>query len=482
MTAHELFANLSQVLVQDEEMLAANERELLANVLRRARVQHQSEDDEILQILVCAVGDTIAQRAVAKLGRNISQHILRDPLFVSRVTTSTFESSLLNPKHDDTIWAAGSMGRQGETELLRGMGTPSVPPPSPQPTGPRPPSPGPPSPGITGLESRPITYHMGTPSVPPPSPEPSGPRPPSPGPPSPSTNSLDSRPITHHMGTPSVPPPSPDPKAPRPPSPGPPSTGIDQHPRFAAPRPPSPGPPSPATPIAPSGPLPPSTGPRSAWVTEGSGARVAVSHMPRILPAACVLLDEFLMPSEVEELLAYALEREQQFVISEVITPGVRAGMVDYEHRRSRVLYDLGSPGSLLVNRVEECLPRILPRLEREAFPIARVEAQMTASNHGDFFHWHCDDGQEEVARREITFVYFFHREPKEFQGGDLRIYQSLRTSGGYVPGGEPQIIVPQQNQLVIFPSALAHEITPVECSSCNFGSSRFTVNGWFHR
>ena len=200
------------------------------------------------------------------------------------------------------------------------------------------------------------------------------------------------------------------------------------------------------------------------------------------MPAACVVLDEFLMPSELEALLDDTLARESQFVVSEVISPGVNAGLVDFEHRRSRVLYDLGGPGSTLVQRVQECLPRILPKLDREVFPISRLEAQITASNHGDFFKWHCDDGQAEVARREVTFVYFFHREPKEFRGGELRIHNSLRENGGYIPNGDYRSIVPQQNQLVIFPSALAHEITPVECPAGTFASSRFTVNGWFHR
>lgn len=452
MTTQELFANLSEVLAQDEEMLSSSERELLANIFERAKRLQEHGNDDILQAVADAVGDTIAERAKEKLGSQISRKILRNPpMQVSRA----------------------------RNHGIAGMGTPSVPSPSPDKTAPRPPSPGPPSPQVSSLEARAMAHHMGTPSVPSPSPDTRAPRPPSPGPPSPQISRREAETLAHHMGTPSVPPPSPSPTAPRPPSPGPPSPQIEGHDQFAAPRPPSPGPPSPGTPISP---LPPSTGPHSAWFDEASRASVAISRMPRVLPASCVLLDEFLMPSEVEELLRYALEREQQFVVSEVISPGVRAGLVDYEHRRSRVLYDMGAPGSMLVKRVEECLPRILPRLACGRFPIARVEAQMTASNHGDFFRWHCDDGQEEVARREITFVYFFHREPKEFQGGELRIYQSVRTAGGYIPAGAPQVIVPQQNQLVIFPSALAHEITPVECSSGQFAGSRFTLNGWFHR
>jgi Rps23 Pro-64 3,4-dihydroxylase Tpa1-like proline 4-hydroxylase len=131
---------------------------------------------------------------------------------------------------------------------------------------------------------------------------------------------------------------------------------------------------------------------------------------------------------------------------------------------------------------VTACLPRVLAKLREPLFPVVHTEVQITASNHGDFFRWHSDNGQEEIASREITFVYFFHREPTRFQGGELRIYDSVLHNGGYLPTKSYRTVVPLQNQIVFFRSSLAHEITPVECPSGEFGDSRFTVNGWFHR
>src|SRR5262249_6003910 len=154
----------------------------------------------------------------------------------------------------------------------------------------------------------------------------------------------------------------------------------------------------------------------------------------------------------------------------------------DFDYRRSGVLLENNPPAKALAEKVRSSLPRILPGVGHEPFAISRMESQITASNDGDFFHWHTDNGSEAVARREITFVYFFHREPKQFQGGELRIYDSRREGDGYVPTSNYRTIGPQQNQLVVFPSCLAHEITPVECPARAFIDSRFTVNGWFHR
>jgi len=209
---------------------------------------------------------------------------------------------------------------------------------------------------------------------------------------------------------------------------------------------------------------------------------VALLETPEFMPAECVVLDEFLASAELNALMQDTLQREMEFQVSEVVSPGVAGGAVNYEHRRSRVLVDLGKHQSVIVDRLQACLPRVLRKLGHQTFPISRVEAQITASNHGDFFHWHCDNGAEEIASREITFVYFFHREPKKFRGGELRIYDSRWENNQYVPTANYRVIVPEQNQMVLFVSSLAHEITPVECPSEAFPDSRFTVNGWLHR
>jgi SM-20-related protein len=124
----------------------------------------------------------------------------------------------------------------------------------------------------------------------------------------------------------------------------------------------------------------------------------------------------------------------------------------------------------------------VLERLGMEEFPIASVEAQITASNDGDFFRNHSDSGDGKVASRCLTFVYFFHHEPQRFEGGELRIHDSRREDDRDLATGSYQAIVPQQNQIVFFPSSVLHEITTVKCSSGLFADSRFTLNGWLHR
>ena len=117
-----------------------------------------------------------------------------------------------------------------------------------------------------------------------------------------------------------------------------------------------------------------------------------------------------------------------------------------------------------------------------EEFSIADSEMQVTASNDGDFFRFHSDNGDDRVASRRLTFVYFFHREPRQFEGGELRIHDARLKEGAYASEGSYQTIVPRQNQIVFFPCELLHEITPVNCRSGQFADSRFTLNGWLRR
>jgi SM-20-related protein len=257
----------------------------------------------------------------------------------------------------------------------------------------------------------------------------------------------------------------------------PPSPREPQPPSIRAPQKPSHAPLRDTPVVPPREPQPPSSV-RTTVVSETA----VVTERPPVLPAQCVVLDEFLAPQEVEDLIRFTLEHEADFGASEVVSPTADGGIVNYEHRRSRVLMDMAQHQDLMLERIKAVLPQILDKLGMEEFSIAGVEAQITASNDGDFFHFHSDNGSDRVASRYLTFVYFFHREPRQFEGGELRIHDARLEDGAYVGAGSYQTIVPQQNQIVFFPCQLLHEITPVNCASEQFADSRFTLNGWLRR
>jgi len=389
MTPKQILDSFSETLMQDDRILSAPERALVATLLHHAKTttaQSHETQEAVRTVIASAVGETVAQRAFAVLGGSIVERILessslplRDPAFARTAEAHTVPRPPLGP--------------QPPSEPLRTM------------TEPQPPSHGPQPPGVKAPHKEPQP--------------PGKPMPP--------------------MRTP------------------------------GEPQPPSVGP-----------------GPHGVRTTVVAEASTAVAERPSVLPAQCVVLDEFLAPQELEELARFTLEHEADFSASEVVSPGtdggIVGGIINYEHRRSRVLMDLGQHQDVMLERIKAALPQVLSKLGMEEFSIADVESQVTASNDGDFFHFHSDNGSDRVASRHLTFVYFFHREPRQFEGGELRIHDARLEEGVYVSEGTYQTIAPQQNQIVFFPCELLHEITPVNCASQRFADSRFTLNGWLRR
>ena len=194
---------------------------------------------------------------------------------------------------------------------------------------------------------------------------------------------------------------------------------------------------------------------------------------------------DFLMKNELRGLTRYVLAHEPNFTTSSIIPDGLPEGKNDPSYRKSRVLYDIGEYGPLIQHRLMSFLPEALKVFNRQPFDLSHIDVQVTASNDGDFFKVHNDNGHAEppeIPRREISFVYYFNSEPKAFTGGSLRFYNS--EDGRIESADERKLrtVFPRQNTLVLFPSSYSHEVLPVKCPTGEFAHSRFTVNGWFIR
>lgn len=194
-----------------------------------------------------------------------------------------------------------------------------------------------------------------------------------------------------------------------------------------------------------------------------------------------LLVEEFFAPAEMNTLWTYAMSREADFVASEVLGGRDESRQDDY-FRRSRVLFDVAGIEPLVTERVLGVLPRVIERLGMAAFPVSQVELQVTASNDSEWFRAHQDSGNGPVSSRELTFVYYCHREPRPFTGGELKMYGPFDDADEPEAQRRAQTITPAQNSIVFFPSHYLHEVMPTHCASREFADSRLTYNGWLHR
>ena len=186
-------------------------------------------------------------------------------------------------------------------------------------------------------------------------------------------------------------------------------------------------------------------------------------------------IDNFLPPEEYERLLNYVLAKESEFVDSTTV------GQID-NYRRSKLMYNPGFISETVVNRIKDVLPSVLVKLGLSPFSIAGIDSQLTASNHGDYYKIHDDNGSEPTAMRQLTFVYYFYREPKSFYEGNLRIYDNKIEQDVWIRGDSYKMVEPRNNSIVFFYSGYEHEVLPVACPSGAFADSRFTLNGWIRR
>jgi SM-20-related protein len=202
------------------------------------------------------------------------------------------------------------------------------------------------------------------------------------------------------------------------------------------------------------------------------------SHLPtsqNLLISNFVQLDQFLPPQQHQQLLQQVLRRKGDFVSTSTSTG-------DRSHRRSKVLYDLPNFTALITQQIQAVLPNVVAQLGLAPLRLGQVEAQITAHNDGNYYKVHNDNGSPDTASRELTYVYYFNREPKAFSGGELRLYDSRIENSFFVKAESFRTIEPRNNSIVFFLSRSMHEVLPVRCPSKSFADSRFTMNGWVRR
>lgn len=194
-----------------------------------------------------------------------------------------------------------------------------------------------------------------------------------------------------------------------------------------------------------------------------------------ILESNYLQIDNFLTREDKKRSLNYVFAEEAEFVPTSTATDEVN-------YRRSSVLYSFPEFAELIRDRIQSVALDIFRTLELPPFSVDYIESQLTAHNDGNYYKVHNDNGSSNTATRELTYVYYFHREPKPFLGGELVIYDSKIENTYYVNADSFKTIEPRNNSIVFFLSRYMHEVLPVSCLSRSFQDSRFTINGWIHR
>jgi Rps23 Pro-64 3,4-dihydroxylase Tpa1-like proline 4-hydroxylase len=184
--------------------------------------------------------------------------------------------------------------------------------------------------------------------------------------------------------------------------------------------------------------------------------------------------------AEAAELLAYAIAHEGDFIPTGLGVACERDDRV----RRSRRLQKFGPVQQAFERRIGDMVPQLVEDLKLVPFVPRELETELVAHEDGAFYLRHIDlstdseERQKAPGDRMLSIVAYFHRTPRGFSGGALRLFPELRP-GEKAP---PVDIDPAHNTAVAFSSWLPHEVMPVWCPSASFADARFAVNCWVLR
>lgn len=214
-----------------------------------------------------------------------------------------------------------------------------------------------------------------------------------------------------------------------------------------------------------------------------TGAAGRTGPMPRFH-----VCRDFLPAGEAPGLLEWALASEGAHR-----TSVVRGGRYDPATRSSSsVPIDVTDPlVRPIIDRVDAEQAELLARIGIKPFEVIHTQLELTAYNDGAFFRQHMDTftGTGEGGRtRIVSGVYYLHRQPRAFEGGELRLYPFGATAAATATatdavagGGKGADVTPEHNSCVFFPSWALHEVLPVRCPTRRFEDSRFAISFWLN-
>lgn len=187
--------------------------------------------------------------------------------------------------------------------------------------------------------------------------------------------------------------------------------------------------------------------------------------------------ENFFGSALVSQLLEHVLENQTLFESS---TVGSSVGRIDQDVRVSSILRDFGALKKEIKERFKSVFSEALEQLRMPNFELYGTEREIVAHANGAFYNRHIDTftGAGEYSVRALTAVYYFHAQPKKFQGGEIRLLplRNSESDSAYLD------IEPINDRLLLFPSWVPHQVMTVFSDSTDFRDSRFAINCWYHK
>ena len=193
--------------------------------------------------------------------------------------------------------------------------------------------------------------------------------------------------------------------------------------------------------------------------------------------ASHTIIDGFLGEELSQDLLDFVLSHEDGFVPTSVYNASKGMGVRGESRTSFRFDGDWKTKRKAFRAVVEERIEEVVSGAGSAGFRPDQMEIELVATRDGGHFIRHIDtltQVPDAPTDRIVSAVYYFHREPKAFTGGDLIMHG--------IGGDEAKPIKPKHDRLVVFTSIAPHEVAATQVTGDAFGDARFSINCWLHR
>jgi Rps23 Pro-64 3,4-dihydroxylase Tpa1-like proline 4-hydroxylase len=198
----------------------------------------------------------------------------------------------------------------------------------------------------------------------------------------------------------------------------------------------------------------------------------------KLQPAPFAIIDDFLTQDERERFWRLALKSEEAFFEAGFARKGEQ--VIDRQSRMTNVFKLEAADKRLFHGKLQPLLDDLLVLFSIPAMSHKEIEVKMTAHSQGGFFGIHQDGFKDNGgSERYVSWIYYFHSQPKRYAGGDLILFDSNRLRENHrFDDGKYTRYITVDNQLVCFPSCFFHGVTPVELLQPDFECNRFAISG----
>lgn len=211
--------------------------------------------------------------------------------------------------------------------------------------------------------------------------------------------------------------------------------------------------------------------------------KISVNHDP-----FAIILENIFEPQTADQILNEIIANEPNFQDAEIVGDGKNTVNKNIRSNRSAyfdLIYKQDRTKSALLAATTELIQSqlLIDLLNSAPYPLSNYlmtdthETQVSRyGNTNQKYDWHLDRLGD--SRRIVTISMYMHKDPKQFQGGEIVLSNGLLYDEKIYGETSQFRFEPKNNSCVIFNSRTPHCVMPT-ISPEKFDAGRFSIQMW---